>query len=111
MSVSRRPQLSPGDRVRFRDTVHTVTNLAGGRVGLADTAGASSSVSAPDLFSDRGFAVIGPGLQPAPLPPRGLVDSLPAEVLATVRWWERHLVELLTGVPPDAATGASPKRE
>jgi hypothetical protein len=52
MSVSRRPRLSPGDRVRFREAVHTVTTLAGGRVGLADAAGVSLSVSAPDLFSD-----------------------------------------------------------
>jgi putative transposase len=111
MSVSRRPRLSPGDRVRFREAVHTVTTLAGGRVGLADAAGVSLSVSAPDLFSDKGFAVVGPGRLPVPLPPRGLVDSLPADVLETVRWWERHLVELLTGVPPDASPGASPRPE
>ena len=111
MSVSPRPRLSPGDRVGFRGAVHTVTTLAGGRVGLADAAGVSSSVAASELFIDEGFAVVGAGLLPAPLPPRGLVDSLPAEALEAVRWWERHLVELLTGVPLGAATGVSPKRE
>jgi putative transposase len=41
----------------------------------------------------------------------GLLERLPAEVLATAQWWERHLVEVLTGVPPDAPPGAAPRPE
>ncbi len=111
MSVSRPQQLSPGDRVRFREVVHTVTTLVGGRVGLADVSGAPVSVSAADLFADKGFAVVGSAARPVPLPPRGLIDSLPDEVLEKARWWEHHLVEVLTGVALDDSPGTSPKPE
>jgi transposase InsO family protein len=47
----------------------------------------------------------------APLPPEELLDTLPAEVVEQARWWERHLLEVLTGRMPDTAPGAESKPE
>jgi len=38
-------------------------------------------------------------------------ELLPEEVRASAQWWEQHLVEVLTGVPPDAAPGTAPRPE
>jgi putative transposase len=41
--------------------------------------------------------------------PFGLLDGLPEEVLAAARDWERHVVEVETGLAPDAEPGAEPR--
>jgi hypothetical protein len=41
--------------------------------------------------------------------PFGLLDGLPEEVLAEARIWERHLVEVETGLPPGAEAGTVPR--
>jgi hypothetical protein len=57
-----------------------------------------------------GFGVIDG--EPFPqVEPFGLLDSLPAEVLAPAREWERHVVEVTTGLQPDTAPGAVPRAE
>lgn len=43
--------------------------------------------------------------------PFGLLDSFPAGVLAAAREWERDVVEVITGLQPDAAPGAVPRAE
>ena len=61
-------------------------------------------MAAPD------FAVTGGDPLPA-VEPFGLLDSLPEEVLAAAREWERHVVEVETGLPPDAEPGTAPRPE
>ena len=29
--------------------------------------------------------------------------------METARWWERHLIEVITGVPPDSPPGTRPR--
>ncbi len=41
--------------------------------------------------------------------PFGLLDSLPAEVVAAAREWEGHVVEVETGLPPRAEPGSTPR--
>jgi putative transposase len=41
--------------------------------------------------------------------PFGLLDSLPGEILAAAREWERHVVEVETGLAPDAEPGTVPR--
>jgi hypothetical protein len=38
------------------------------------------------------------------LPPNGLLDAVPATALEEARWWEQHVVEVLTGLVPGGAT-------
>jgi putative transposase len=55
------------------------------------------------------FTVTGGG----PLPevePLGLLEGLPAGVLEKAREWERHVVEVQRGLPPDPAPGVVPRR-
>jgi putative transposase len=46
-----------------------------------------------------------------PLPPLGVLEGLPGEVVERARWWERQLVEVLTGQPPPPPAGAAPRPE
>jgi hypothetical protein len=57
---------------------------------------ASYLMAAPD------FALVGGAAAPE-MEPFGLLDSLPKEVLAAAREWERRVMEVETGLPPGAA--------
>ena len=109
MSVSRRPVLAAGEEVRFRGQVRLVTGLAAG-TALLSGAGVDVAVPLAELFADPGFAVVTAG-RPAPLPPEGLLDGLPAAVTERARWLEAHLAEVVNGLPADAGPGAVPGPE
>ena len=64
---------------------------------------ASYLMAAPD------FTVTGGDPVPA-VEPFGLLDSLPGEVLAAAREWERHVVEVETGLAPALSRAPYPGR-
>ena len=102
--------LRPGDWVHFDGGEHQVVAVAGTSVRLRAPEGTESVVLASYLMASPGFMVVGG----APMPrvePFGLLDGLPEEVLAEAREWERHLVEVEAGLPPDAGPGAVPRPE
>jgi transposase InsO family protein len=107
VSVSRPPVLAAGDEVCFRGEVRTVTRLAAGAAYLA---GMEPAVKLADLFTDPDFAVVTAGGR-APLPPEGLLEGLPADVTEQARWWERHMAEVVSGLPADAGPNAVPRLE
>jgi len=109
MTVSRPPELRVGDEVRIDGAVHTITALSGLQVHLVDVTGGEVALSRADLFTAPGFCVV--TQTRASLPPQGLLDGLPADALDEARWWERHVVEVITGVPPEAGRGVRPKPE
>ena len=102
--------LRPGDWVSFDGGEHQVLALAGTSVRLRAQDGGEQVVLASYLMAAPDFAVTGgdpvPGVEPF-----GLLDSLPEEVLAAARDWERHVVEVETGLPPDAEPGTAPRPE
>jgi putative transposase len=102
--------LRPGDRVRFDGADHLVVALAGTLVRLRSDDGAAAVVLAAYLMASPEFAVAGSDPLPA-VEPFGLLDGLPAQVLQDAREWERHLVEVETGLPPDPPEGATPRPE
>lgn len=112
MTVSRPGRLSVGDELLFRGSAYTVTMLTGCTALLTGVTGGTLTVPLTELFTEAGPGREAIGKQQrAPLPPRGVLEGLPAEVLDKAEWWERHLVEVLTGLVPDAATGASTRPE
>jgi hypothetical protein len=108
-----RPVLRVGDRVMFEGIEHQVVALSGTSVRLLSAAGHSSVVLSLFLQSAPDFSIVGSadgGVAPA-VPPLGLLDALPEEALRVARQWERHLVELETGLPPGAEAGTAPRPE
>lgn len=105
MTVSRQPVLGVGDEIRIGGQVHVVDGLTDGHVRLLDVAGSAVVMPLARLLTDPTFAVISVP-SPAPLPPAGLLDGVPEELVEQARWWERHIVEVLTGLPPGAEKSA-----
>ncbi|MFJ3214219.1 LexA family protein [Streptomyces flaveolus] len=110
MNSARPGRLRLGDRVRFQKHTYTVVGLTGMRVRLADTHGVGMLVDQVHLQSAEDFAVLGAGDRTA-LGSAALLDRLPEPVAERALWWQRHLVELLTGLPPGAPAGARVKSE
>ncbi|MEN3320481.1 MAG: hypothetical protein V7643_3883 [Mycobacterium sp.] len=110
MTLSTVAVLRPGDWVLYDGSEHQVLALAGTSVRLRTVDGADSVVLAGHLMASPGFAVV--DSEPAPsVEPFGLLDSLPGAVLDTAREWERHVVEIETGLPLGAEPGVAPKPE
>ena len=66
-------------------------------------------VLAAYLMAAPEFAVIDAAPLP-PVEPIGLFDALPVEVRDDACAWERHVVEVESGLPPGAAVGTIPRR-
>ncbi|MFC9938561.1 Mu transposase C-terminal domain-containing protein [Nocardiopsis alba] len=106
--------LRPGDRVIFHDAEWAVTAV-GEAVRLADGAGASQVVLLSYLLSSPGFELLSDSSTPVTprLEPAGLLEALPTTVIEKAREWERHVLEVQTGLLPGAErprTGFDPQR-
>ena len=101
--------LAVGDQVVFDGTVQTVVAISGTKIRLLSEAGQASVVALPFLLSAEDFELVGSGPAVPKIEPRGLLDALPDKVLAAATDWERHVVEVETGVPPDAPAGTEPR--
>ena len=83
---------------------HPVLPFVGTSIRLHAQDGGEQVVLAAYLMAAPDFAVAGGEAAPG-VEPFGLLDSLPGEVLAAARGWERHVAEVETGLAPDAAPG------
>ncbi|YCK40242.1 hypothetical protein ACNF49_41110 [Actinomadura sp. ATCC 39365] len=102
--------LRPGDWVHFDGGEHQVVALAGTSVRLLSSESAESVVLASYLMASPGFGLV----EGAPLPaiePLGLLEGLPEDVLAAAKQWQRHVVEVETGLPPGAGAEVEPRPE
>jgi hypothetical protein len=88
--------------------LQTVVGLSGTLVRLADEHGQTSVIRLPHLLTDRSFEHLGQR-DHAPLLPAGLLNGLPGETVEDAQWWERHVIEVMTGRPPDAPPDARPQ--
>jgi len=95
--------------VLFEERPVTVGGFSGARVRLVDDAGGAQVLLLAHLLAAPGFELLEAGAPPARLDPVGLLDALPASVLDQARSWERHVVEVQTGLPPDPPVGARPR--
>ncbi|MEU6609011.1 hypothetical protein ABZ922_28845 [Streptomyces shenzhenensis] len=102
---SRPRLLRAGDLVRFDERLHTVAALEGTAVRLADEAQSASVVMLAHLLSSEGFEVVTPVSVRTVVPTAGVPERLPAKAVERAEWWQRHLVEILTGRPLDDPQG------
>ena len=105
--MTRHPVLRPGDTVRLGGQAHTVAGLDDGMVRLADVTGTVRQVRVAEFLADPGLELV--SASRVPLAPQPTLDRLPAGTAERGRWWERHLIEVITGVPPDCAPGTRPR--
>ncbi|MGW3035705.1 Mu transposase C-terminal domain-containing protein [Streptomyces sp. NPDC001178] len=102
---SRPRLLRAGDLVRFDGRLHTVAALEGTAVRLVDEGQSASVVMLAHLLSSNGFEVVTPTSVRTVVPPAGALEGLPARAVERAEWWQRHLVEMLTGRPLDDPHG------
>lgn len=100
-----------GDRVRFDGREQMVVGLAGTTVRLQDGHGATALVLFAHLVAAEDFELLAGQPTAVPLPPFGMLDTVPGPVLARAQLWERHLIEVETGLPPDSTEDTRPRPE
>ncbi|MGO4456594.1 Mu transposase C-terminal domain-containing protein [Streptomyces sp. M-16] len=110
MGGERTAVLRTGDWVTFDDGDHQVVALAGTSVRLRSQSGTETVVLASYLMASPDFSVT--GTEPLPeVEPFGLLSAVPESALDAARRWERHVVEVETGLPPGAEPGSVPRPE
>ena len=107
MSTSRPGVLRIGARVRFEGVAQTVAGLSGTLVHLAGQDGQASVVQLAHLLASEGFEIIGGADRPRLPLSAAALGGVPEGAAGDARRWERHIVEVLTGVPPDTPPGTA----
>ncbi|MER6439333.1 hypothetical protein ABT275_23645 [Streptomyces sp. NPDC001185] len=97
--------LRVGDMVRFDGRLHTVVALEGTAVRLVDEAVSASVVLLPHLLMSDGFEVVTAASPRMTVPASGVLESFPRKAVERAEWWQRHLVEVLTGRPAHVPDG------
>ena len=105
--MARHPVLRPGDTLRLGGQAQTVVGLNSAAARLVDVTGAVTVVPTGELLADPSFELV--AASRVPMAPQPSLDRLPAETVQAARWWEQHLIEVITGVPPASPTGTRPR--
>lgn len=108
MTVSRPEMLKPGDEVRLGNGSHTVVAVAAAGLVLADVTGAESVIPLAQVLADPAFELVTPR-RSVRLAPEGLLSQVPVAVAGQARWWEQHIIEVVTGLRPESGPGAAPR--
>jgi putative transposase len=111
VTVSRPRLLRSGDQILLGGELHTVQAVSADAVELVNVGGMASTVPLAQVLAGPGFALASSARLPAPLPPSGLLEGIPETEAEQARWWERHIVEILTGLPPEHGPDTVPKAE
>ncbi|MGH3722061.1 MAG: Mu transposase C-terminal domain-containing protein [Pseudonocardiaceae bacterium] len=109
--MAERPSvLRVNDRVVFSGAAHTVVAISGTTIRLVSSAGATTVIALPYLLAAEDFELVSaaPTIR---MDPHGLLDALPEHVVEAARAWERHLIEVETGVAPGSPPDAVPRPE
>jgi transposase InsO family protein len=105
----RRPRgvLAVGDQILIDEVKHVVVGLAGTTVRLASADGGMVTTTLVEVLSAENVQVA--RHQPASSPPAVGLEGLPPDAREAAEWWERHIVEVIYGLPPDAPPGVRPR--
>jgi transposase InsO family protein len=107
--LTRRGALRIGDRVRFGGGVHQVAGIEGTMIRLIPECGLPWLAAAGHLMASADFEIMGREDSGPVIPPVALLEAFPEPVAERARFWERHILEVLTGLPGDAAEGTVPR--
>jgi hypothetical protein len=100
-----------GDRIRLAGGLRTVIAVSGTLVRMSDSEGTITEIALAQLLDTEELELAGSGASRARLPSSSPLDDLPETAAAEALWWERHIVEVLRGVPPQARPGTRPRPE
>jgi hypothetical protein len=106
--LTRRGALRVGDRVRFDGGVHQVVGIEGTMVRLVPEDGLPWLAAAGYPMAAADFEIMGRDDGGPVIPPIALLGAVPEPVAERARFWESRILEVLTGLPGDAAEGAVP---
>ena len=109
MTGMRSGVIREGDEIRLSDGVFTIATLSGGAARLTDAVGGQSVVPLSRLLGDPTLELVS-GSRPALCSEEALA-GVPEAAAERARWWERHLIEVLTGRRVDAEAGRRPRPE
>ncbi|PQM49165.1 hypothetical protein C1Y40_00627 [Mycobacterium talmoniae] len=84
-----------GDEIRLAGEVFTVLALSGGAVRLMNSVGDRCAVPLSQLRTDPTLELVSSSWPP--LCSQESLSGVPPAVADRARWWERHLIEVLTG--------------
>ena len=101
--------LAVGDQVLIDGVSHVVVGVSGTTVRLASADGTVITTTVVELLTAGNVQLARPG--PARRMPVVGVEGLPGEALEAASWWERHIVEVIYGLPPGAPGGTGPRPE
>lgn len=106
--------LRVGDRIRFDGRTKQIVGLEGTALRLVGEEGDVSVLAAGHVMAADDFELLDRGSDAVPavtLSPFALMDALPEAVVGQAQFWERHVVEVVTGLPPDAEEGTPARPE
>jgi putative transposase len=98
-----------GDEIRLSAGVFTIATLSGGAARLVDAVGDHTVMALSQLLSDPALELVS-GSRP-PLCSEEMLVGIPESAVERARWWEQHILEILTGRPPGAEPGTRPRPE
>ncbi|MFJ3084589.1 AAA family ATPase [Streptomyces halstedii] len=99
-------RLVVGDRVRRNGAAYTISAVCGRQVTLTDDVGRAREADILELLFAPDFAVLESGSGSRRVACDSDADGTPVE---RSLWWESHILEVLTGLPADAAPDARPR--
>ncbi|WP_084027810.1 Mu transposase C-terminal domain-containing protein [Mycobacterium avium] len=98
-----------GDEIRLSDGLFTVATLSGGAARLVDAVGEQSVVPLSRITCDPTLELVS-GSRPT-LTSEEALAGVPEPAAERARWWERHLIEVLTGRQANAEAHTRPRPE
>lgn len=104
MTTRGRGVLGVGDEIEIAGSTYVVVSVTGSVAELVDCAATVVTMPLPQLLGDPTLKLIAEARPP--LVSEQVLDGIPAEVVEQARWWEGHVVEILTGRRPDSAAPA-----
>ena len=94
MTVSRPGGLRAGTEIRLGGRAHVVVAVTGTMVRLEDAAGEASEVPLATVLADLSLELV--TAVRAPLTGGDVTEVVPPGTLEEARWWEGHILEVLT---------------